>query len=72
MKLYDVPNHSMIKVIGDIETPIASPEIKEGEILDFKKIDGMYSFCKNSKGEIVHLVAWADVELVGNPDKLAK
>ena len=64
MKLYDVPCHSKIKVIGEIKTPIASPEIIEDEILDFKHIDGMYSLCKNSRGEIVYLVAWADVEII--------
>jgi hypothetical protein len=64
MKLYDVPNNSKIKVIGDIKTPVDSPEIQENEELTFIKIDGMYSLCKNKDGEFVHLVAWAEVEII--------
>jgi hypothetical protein len=30
----------------------------------FYHIDGMYSYCKNKEGETVHLVAWAEVEVV--------
>jgi hypothetical protein len=66
MKLYDVPNNSRIKVIGDIKIPVSSPEIQEGEELKFFHIDGMYSLCKNSKDEYVYLVAWADVEIINS------
>ena len=63
MKLYDVPNGSMIRVLDDIQTPAASPEILKGDVIKFLHLDGMYSFCKNGNGETVHLVAWADVEI---------
>ena len=64
MKLYEVPNSSKIRVIGDIKTPVDSPDIQENEELKFIKIDGMYSLCKNSKGDYVYLVAWAEVEVL--------
>ena len=64
MKLYNVPINSKIRVIGDVKTPPASIDINKDDILQFIKIDGMYSLCKNSKGEFVHLVAWAEVELI--------
>ena len=64
MKLYNVPDGSTIKVTGEIATPPAAPEIKEGQILYFHHIDGMYSYCYDLDGNIVHLVAWAEVEIL--------
>jgi hypothetical protein len=51
MKLHDVPRYSRIRVSG-----------KE---LDFHHIDGMYSYCTDSEGRAHHIVAWADVEVLG-------
>ena len=64
MKLHEVPNNTEIRVIGDVKTPPASLPIQEEDIIFFSHIDGMYSHCNNSKGEVVHLVAWAEVEIV--------
>lgn len=65
MKLYEVPNNTQIRVLDDIAVPIAAPQIKKGDVLTFSHIDGMYSYCKNpTTKEIVHLVAWAEVEIV--------
>lgn len=57
MKLYDVPRNSRIKVIG-------APQITEGEELNFRSIDGMYSYCTRDDGEVVHLAAWTEVEII--------
>ena len=51
MKLYEVPRNSRIRIVG------------EDEIINFSHIDGMYSYCTNSKGEVCHLAAWTEVEL---------
>ena len=51
MKLYDAPTESFIRYADIFE-------------LYFCHIDGMYSLCYNSKGEPVHLVAWAEVEVL--------
>jgi len=76
LKLYEVPRNSRIKVIGDAKVAQRykekniKPELDE--VLSFKKIDGMYSLCYNSKNEPVHLVAWSDVEVlesVGDKDE---
>ena len=64
MELQNVPRNSRIKVISDIKVPVGSSEITEGEELNFRSIDGMYSYCTRDNGEVVHLVAWAEVELI--------
>ena len=70
MKLYDVPRNTWIKVLDDTRTPVASPEIKKGDKIFFRHVDGMYSLCTLTDSEIpnyaeaVHLVAWAEVEVL--------
>jgi hypothetical protein len=64
MKLYEVPRNSKIRVLDDIATPPCSTDISEQEVLIFNKIDGMYSHCHNSKGDVVHLAAWSEVEII--------
>lgn len=49
MKLYNVKPKSYI--------------IYDGDIFYFDHIDGAYSYCVDMKGNIVHVAAWADVEL---------
>lgn len=65
MKLYEVPERANLKVrlISDTQVPPGAPPVVEGDIYDFSHIDGMYSFCKNSNGEVVHLVAWSEVQI---------
>jgi hypothetical protein len=64
MKLYNVPRGSKIRVVGDVKSPPAAPIIEEQEVLNFSHVDGMYSYCTNSDNEVVHLAAWAEVEIV--------
>ena len=64
MKLYNVPRNSKIRVVGDVKIPPAAPIIEEQGVLNFSHVDGMYSYCTNSDNEAVHLVAWAEVEIV--------
>ena len=64
MKLYNVPRNSRIKVLVEDKVPPRAPQITEGEELNFRNIDGMYSYCTRDNGEVVHLVAWTDVEII--------
>ena len=48
MKLYDVPNNSTIV-------------LEDGMELEFKHIDGMYSYCVTKDNKVVHLQACTDV-----------
>lgn len=44
-----------------VKVPIAHDEVNfELEYL-FDHIDGMYSFCKDSTGQVVHFAAWTKV-----------
>ena len=53
MKLYTVPNRTWITVGG------------EDYFLDH--LDGMYSYCLNKDGDVVHISAFEEVEI--NADK---
>jgi len=64
VELHKVPNGTYVRVLGENDVPVDAPEIKIGDVIFFDHIDGMYSFCRNKEGQIVHLVAWAEVEIV--------
>lgn len=64
MKLYDVPRNSKVRVVGDSSAPPAARVAFDGEVINFKHIDGAYSYCTDSKGTPIHLPAWQEVEIV--------
>lgn len=73
MKLYEVPRNSRIRVI---ETPTVEDKYKQkkvipniDEVLEFKKLDGMFSNCYNVEGELVRMAAWSNVEVLGPIEK---
>jgi len=64
MKLFKVPNNTMVKIIKAEDAPPGAWKLSDGEEVFFHHIDGMYSLCKRHNGEIVHLKAWTEVEIV--------
>lgn len=64
MKLYEVPRNSIIRVVGGVFGPPGAPEVDQGEVVQFYHVDGMYSYCKNEYGDIVHVPAWQEVEVL--------
>jgi hypothetical protein len=64
MKLYEVPRGTKVRVIEAERPPLGGLPVSDNEVVEFFKIDGMYSFCRNVKGDIVHLPAWTEVEIV--------
>lgn len=64
MKLYDVPRNTNIRLVGDVSTPPGSMFLVDSTVLQFKHIDGMYSYCVDSQGNIVHPAAYSEVEIV--------
>lgn len=53
LKLFDLRRNTYIRVQGNGD-----------EILKFCHLDGMYSVCKDAEGNIIHLAAWTDVDVV--------
>ena len=65
MKLYDVPRNTLIRVVAEeAKVPPAAPELPAGMELNFGHVDGMYSYCTTDDGQVVHLAAWEEVEIV--------
>ena len=64
MKLYDCPRNSVVRIIGNSSSPPGALEVQPNEVIKFYHIDGMYSYCKNEEGIIVHLPAWQEVEVL--------
>lgn len=64
MKLYEAPCKSHIRLLEDVEGPVSAWKPNEGEEYIFNHIDGMYSLCYDMDGKIIHIPAWAEVELV--------
>jgi hypothetical protein len=50
MKLFEVPKNTRV-VLSD------------GTELNFAHIDGMYSYCTDDDGKVVHLAAWTEVTI---------
>ena len=65
MKLYTIKRNTWVRVVDDsISTPPASIPVGTNDIVLVDHVDGMYSFCRNLDGEVVHLAAWTEVEVV--------
>jgi hypothetical protein len=58
MKLYECPRESYIKVDHD----------STGTVYFFDHLDGMYSYCTDKYGNILHLAAYLDVIKVDKPE----
>lgn len=51
MNLYEVPRNTKVR-------------LSNGQVFLFHHVDGMYSYCTDDDGNVVHLAAWTDVEIV--------
>ena len=69
-QLHKVRNGSRIRLLPEPveeEATIHPPdhrEFEKREELEFSHIDGMYSLCYDDMGKHVHVVAWAEVEVI--------
>lgn len=66
MKLYDVPRESFVMIMDDeVKLPIGNaPEQEKLNVIYFDHVDGMYSFCFDREGNLIHPAAWTEVEIV--------
>ena len=51
--LHEVPNNTWVQ-----------PQISGCGPIKFHHIDGMYSYCKDADGNVVHLKAWTPVKIL--------
>jgi len=66
-KLYNCNRGCTFRIIDTKFPPDYPPElVEELKKRTFKlhKIDGMYSYCTDDKGEVHHPVAWSEVEIL--------
>lgn len=63
-KLYELHRGSSFRLIGDTATPVGSPESTLGAVYLLNRIDGMYSHCFDTEGNVVHLAAYSEVERI--------
>jgi hypothetical protein len=64
MKLYEVPNYTMVRLVPETEVKIPVGSTLPTDVFKFHKIDGMYSYCTTADGTVVHPAAWTEVEVV--------
>lgn len=64
MKLYEMPRNTRVRVVEATSPPPDGEAVLEGEVVMFHHIDGMYSYCTNEEGQVVHLKAWTEVSRV--------
>jgi hypothetical protein len=66
MELYKIPAGSKFKISPNekVQIPPDSPAPDYRDVYKLHNIDGMYSYCTDVNGRVVHLAAWTDVEVV--------
>jgi hypothetical protein len=64
MKLYEVPRGSLVRILTSESPPPGGIPAEAGETYRFSHIDGMYSYCTDKADNVVHLMAWTDVEIL--------
>jgi len=71
MQLQEVPEGSRIRLLKQQvnNTPPDCQNLKEGDEFVFHRLDGMYSYCTQDDGTVVHIVAWAPVEIIPHKSK---
>ena len=69
MQLYKAKRNSWVIPTTETTAPPGAREVQQNEPVLFHHIDGMYSYCTDIHGEIVHLPAWQEVEYANIPDQ---
>lgn len=63
--LYELNKGDKFKIIDDnLKVPVAHDEVDLAAEYWFGHIDGMYSYCKDMTGNVVHFAAWTKVKKV--------
>lgn len=65
--LYELKEGSKFLLGGDetVQVPPASEPFNIEDVFTLRNIDGMYSYCLDSKGAVHHFAAWTKVIKLG-------
>jgi hypothetical protein len=69
MKLHELAQGSYFRIQDGLNAPPGAPPVDKTMVYKLNNIDGMYSHCHDDSGNVVHVVAWAEVEEVAPPAK---
>lgn len=64
MKLYELKKGQRFKVNEAPRIPPDAKTVVKTQILTFDHTDGLYSFCFDEAGHVVHPAAWTEVTVV--------
>jgi hypothetical protein len=67
LKLYEVPRNSWVIPTEETTAPPEARAVSIGEPVKFHHIDGMYSYCHDMYGNVVHMPAWQEVAITEPP-----
>jgi hypothetical protein len=67
MKLYEMPRNTWVMVMEDCNGPPVSKNFVVGDVYFFEHCDGMFSYCTDLFGNVVHIPAWAEVTEAAKP-----
>ena len=61
--LYEMDRGTMFKLApqDDVRVPVDSNEYSADDVFKFMGVDGMYSKCYDSNGNMLHFAAWTKV-----------
>ncbi len=65
--LYELHRGDKFKIADEhqeVRVPPTHPNFNLADVFTFFDIDGMYSMCKDSTGQTIHLAAWTKVTKV--------
>ena len=64
MKLYDLHRNTCFKLTEPGHIPPCAPQVSVLTIYKLHNIDGMYSYCTDASGNVFHIAAFDEVEVV--------
>ena len=63
MKIYEVPNNTWVVFLEDGIAPPGDENVRKGDVLCYKFVDGMYALCRSPEGVTFFVKAWTQVQI---------
>lgn len=65
MKLYEIKKFpAKVRVLDPEGPPPGGVTPEQNTVYTVYNLDGMYSYCKDENGTVVHLAVWTEVEVL--------